>query len=95
MGHLSALQLAQCGVRFEHSGARVTVHGPRSMPELAEIIRAEVARRMPRLAGSDLPRDPAARLGKCETCGDEMAHYRGGMCSLCCFARGKALGVYA
>ena len=88
----TAVEFTTQGIRFARAAGRVSGRGPRDRVALIAELRAEVERRMPRLAGHYLPRDRAAGYGTCETCSDPMAHYVAGMCDLCVLARGKALG---
>lgn len=87
----TAADFAREGVRFERAAGRVAVYGPPRAAHLLALVRAEVERRMPRLAGHDLPRTRAG-YGVCETCDDAMPSHVAGMCDLCVLARAKALG---
>lgn len=91
MGHLSAADFAREGIRFTRAAGRVAVYGPPRAAHLLAAVRAEVERRMPRLAGHELPRTSRG-YGVCETCDDEMPAHVAGMCDLCVLARAKALG---
>ena len=88
----TAADFVREGIRFTRAAGRVAVYGPPAKAHLLADVRAEVERRMPRLAGHELRRDHAAGYGKCETCGDAMAAHVAGMCDLCVLARVKALG---
>lgn len=87
----TALDFAREGVRFTRAAGRVAVYGPPAKAHLLGLVRAEVERRMPRLAGHTMLRTRSG-YGVCETCGDEMAAHVAGMCDLCVIARCKALG---
>jgi hypothetical protein len=88
----TAADFAAAGVRFIFTAAAVKVQGPAGRRDIAEQLRAEVARRVPLLASLALARATVGPVGIewCETCGDPLACGRGGMCDLCCAARRKA-----
>ena len=88
----TALDFAALGVIFTRAGSRLTAKGPAGRTDIAEQLRAEVARRVPLLASLSSARAAVGTvpLETCETCGDPLASGRGGMCDLCCAARRKA-----
>ena len=88
---MTALELAGFGVRVERTRRGPRVLAPKGRADLVEVLRAEVARRVPELRDEQIVRRPDAKVGACETCGDPLANGRGGMCDLCIVARHKAL----
>jgi len=88
---VTALELAGFGVRVERTRRGPRVLAPKGRADLAEVLRAEVARRVPHLRDEGIVALPEVpRVGTCETCGDPLANGRGGMCDLCIVARHKA-----
>lgn len=87
---MTAIDFEREHVQFVPSGGEVTIAGPRGRADLMTALRSEVERRVPELR--ELKPNPDAGYGVCETCGDPLLRYRGGMCSLCVIARRKALG---
>lgn len=91
---MTALDFVAAGGAFERDArGHLLALQPRGA-DLAEKLRAEVDRRVPRLFGEHLPSPRAGlpRAGECDCCGDPLEPHRGGMCSFCVLARGKALG---
>lgn len=88
LADVTALELIDFDdVRFARDKYGIVVRARRD-GALAETIRQAIMRRIPRVRF--LP-SSAAPIGTCETCGDAMRPYRGGMCELCCCAREKVL----
>ena len=91
----TALDFAAAGVRFIFTGASVSVKGPAGRKDIAEQLRAEIARRVLLLDSLKAAREAIGPVGveRCETCGDPLACGRAGMCDLCCAARRKIIAA--
>jgi hypothetical protein len=87
---VTALELVAAGVRFARAGGKVRVLAPKGRADLVEAMRVEVDRRIALVGSGDIPRN-ATGAGACDVCLDALANGRGGTCTLCDIARGKAV----
>ena len=95
LGAKTAHAFERLGVRFAIAPAgEIRVAGPANRADVLAALREEVSRRSgllgPMLGKGQRPQLQAPRAGTCgacDTCGDPLPRFRGGMCPLC------ALGI--